>query len=238
LPFEESIYQKEGVNGVFIGHPGVEDFPIDLDKNSARAQLGISKDQKTVLFMLGSRHHEIDQNYDILKRFLKLNQEVLVICVAADSSLATKINNRLKSDDLQSRVKTVIEDSAIAMRAADVGVIKSGTSTLEAGIMNLPHVVIYRVSWWTEQLVKWIVRFPGPFALVNLALGSRTAIVPEFLGHKIDIEKLMITVSRLMTDEDERKKQLEHFSKLRSVFFTTQKSSEIAADKIIEVLGD
>src|SRR5690606_41057052 len=41
FPFEEEIYQKEGVPVTYVGHPLAEVIPMEPDKAAARRYLGV-----------------------------------------------------------------------------------------------------------------------------------------------------------------------------------------------------
>jgi len=65
-----------------------------------------------------------------------------------------------------------------ALRAADVGIVASGTATLEAALARCPHVIFYRVSRLTAYLVKRKLLLPY-VGLPNVLAGR--FVVPEFL---------------------------------------------------------
>jgi lipid-A-disaccharide synthase len=65
-----------------------------------------------------------------------------------------------------------------ALRAADVGIVASGTATLEAALARCPHVIFYRVSALTGRIVGRRLLLPY-VGLPNVLAGS--FVVPEFL---------------------------------------------------------
>ena len=64
----------------------------------------------------------------------------------------------------------------------------SGTATLEAALLNTPHVLVYKTSWVTYRLAKWLakVEFIG---LPNLLL--HRALVPELIQHDLTTANLL-----------------------------------------------
>jgi lipid-A-disaccharide synthase len=69
-------------------------------------------------------------------------------------------------------------DARLALVAADIALVKSGTSTLEAMLLHRPAVVSYRLGRMTYQLAKRVLRTPY-VALPNILAGRE--LVPELL---------------------------------------------------------
>jgi len=65
-----------------------------------------------------------------------------------------------------------------ALRAADVGIVASGTATLEAALAGCPHVIFYRVSALTARIVARKLLLPW-VGLPNVLAGR--FVVPELL---------------------------------------------------------
>jgi lipid-A-disaccharide synthase len=59
-----------------------------------------------------------------------------------------------------------------------LAVVASGTATLELALLEIPMVVVYRVSRVTYGLARVLVRVPS-IGMVNLV--SQKAVVPELL---------------------------------------------------------
>ena len=65
-----------------------------------------------------------------------------------------------------------------ALKAADVGLVASGTATLEAALARCPHVVFYRVAPLTARIVRRKLLLPW-VALPNVLAGR--FVVPELI---------------------------------------------------------
>lgn len=59
FPFEEEIYQKEGVPVTYVGHPLAEIIPMQPDKAAARHHLDVDAGARVLALMPGSRASEI-----------------------------------------------------------------------------------------------------------------------------------------------------------------------------------
>jgi lipid-A-disaccharide synthase len=85
--------------------------------------------------------------------------------------------------------------------AADAALAKSGTTTLEAALADLPMVVAYKVhplTWFMFQRVRtveWV-------SLVNLV--AEREVVPELLQHQAEAGPLTEALRPLLDPEDPR----------------------------------
>ncbi len=59
FPFEEEIYQKEGIPVTYVGHPLAGVIPMRPDRAAARARLGLQPDERVLAILPGSRSSEI-----------------------------------------------------------------------------------------------------------------------------------------------------------------------------------
>ena len=110
-------------------------------------------------------------------------------------------------------VKLVDGHTEEAVGASDAALVKSGTATLEAGLMLRPMVVVYKVSWLTYLVGRLLVRI-AHFALVNILAGR--GLVPELLQRDASPERMAAEVERLLGDRAAREAQLEGLREIRA----------------------
>jgi lipid-A-disaccharide synthase len=93
------------------------------------------------------------------------------------------------------------------MKHARAGVIKSGTSTLQAGLLNLPMVIVYKTSKLTYWIGRRLISI-GSIGLANIVAGK--AIVPEIIQDDMTAEKLTKELDALLqpAHEAEIKREL------------------------------
>jgi len=86
-------------------------------------------------------------------------------------------------------------EKADAFAAARAGLIKSGTSSLEAAVAGLPHVVAYRVNPISAAIARRLIQVPH-VSLVNLLCGRE--VVPELLQQDCTPEALHRALEALL----------------------------------------
>src|SRR5690606_24103871 len=77
---------------------------------------------------------------------------------------------------------------------AHVGLIASGTATLEAAILGLPHVIAYRTDTVSARLARHLL-LVDHIGLPNLVHGER--VLPEVLQDQLTPERLAAHLIRL-----------------------------------------
>ena len=77
------------------------------------------------------------------------------------------------------------------MKRACIGIIASGTATLEAAYFRLPFVLVYKVAWLTYFAARLLVRVKY-LGMPNVIAGRE--IVPEFIQHRAKPEAIARTV--------------------------------------------
>jgi lipid-A-disaccharide synthase len=199
IGFEEKLFRDAGILGSYVGNPTVEEIPETLNREQSRKDLGISESEKVLVLMPGSRPSELKRH---LKLFLesanlieKTSGPLRVLIPLAQTESPDGIKHKLDQWLIESKSGLKVSlhpgQAFTCLAAGDFGIIKSGTSTLEAGLIGLPHVVIYQVNAVSAFLFKKVIRYFGPVGLVNLAGLEREPCVesprsfPELLGSNI-----------------------------------------------------
>ena len=60
LPFEKDVYDRHGIDAVFVGHPKADSIPVDIDVASAREVLGLGA-APVIAMLPGSRGSEVSR---------------------------------------------------------------------------------------------------------------------------------------------------------------------------------
>jgi len=171
LPFEEEFFRERGVAATFVGHP-LKDRPPPPSRADARRQLGLDPNRPVLGLFPGSRAQEV-------KRHWAMFREAAALVAAARPGVQLIVAGTKDAEyPAPGAIRVLFGEPLSVFAAADAGICKSGTTTLEAAIADLPMVITYRVhaisSFIARRVVK--VRWVG---LVNLVAGYEVA--PELL---------------------------------------------------------
>ncbi len=201
FPFEEKFYGEKGVPVKFIGHPLVGNVRASQNRETFCREHGLDPTKPVVTILPGSRHAELAQHLPVLREACRLIQREstaqFVLAAAPGSSLA-----ELRESWPSEMAPQVVEGQTYnALAAADAAVVSSGTATIEAALLDVPMVVIYRVTPITAMLAKPLLR-TSHFSMVNLIAERR--VVPELIQHDFTPDRVSGEVLRLLRDSHAR----------------------------------
>ncbi len=201
FPFEESFYRDAGVRATFVGHPLVEVARPAEDPRAFLAAQRLDPGRPVLAVLPGSRRQEIDYNLPPIAGALRIlceTRPALQPALAVAPGLAPE---RLRAA-LGGLPVTMVEGQAHAlMGAAAAGIVASGTATVEAALLDLACVVVYRVSPLSYALGRPFVHVPH-YAMANLIAGRR--VLSELIQGDFRPEAVAQEVGRLLDDGDHR----------------------------------
>jgi lipid-A-disaccharide synthase len=114
-----------------------------------------------------------------------------VLAVAAETSLA----EILAAIPASPSITIVQGDTYNALAAADAAIICSGTATIEAALLDVPMVVVYKVSKLTALLAKPLIRTKC-FGMVNLI--AEKEVAPELIQERFTSAAVAREISKLL----------------------------------------
>jgi lipid-A-disaccharide synthase len=116
--------------------------------------------------------------------------------------------------------------------ASDAAIVASGTAALEAGLMQRPLVVVYRVSLVTYLVGRMMLKV-AHVALVNLLAGRR--VVPELLQGDMTPERIAGEIRRLWVPGTPRDEMLQGLEEVRTRLGQHGAAAR-AAESVLELL--
>jgi lipid-A-disaccharide synthase len=186
LPFEKEWFSKRGVTNIkSVPHPLIKKLSPHLKNIPARNPIISSKKIK-VLFLPGSRNTEVASLLPIFEKLIKQLKEKYDIestCITVDS-VNESLYQLAKFDHLLGN--TYLENE---INSSDLCVAASGTVTLMTGILQLPTVVIYKVSLISEFIFRNFVKYTGPISLPNIIIGKE--VFPELTQASASAENIL-----------------------------------------------
>ena len=213
LPFEEAFYQQHAVPVTFVGHPLAGQISRTPDSAVARQQLGLDTDAPLLTIMPGSRGGEVALMGELFlmvaERLLESNPQLQFLIPAANGDRHRQLTEILE-DYPQLPVTLIEQQSLLAMEAADAVLLASGTTALEAMLLQKPMVVSYKLGNLTYKLVRPFIK--TPFASIpNLLAGEM--LVPELIQDEATVESLSAAVINAL-DENARELVKQRFNQL------------------------
>ena len=168
--FEKEIFQKEGADVEFVGHPILEDIPGKFDIAKFNEEIGIGSEDFLLALLPGSRESEIKRHLPSMVRAVKNLDRKVVIgkSPALDKGLLEKLAPGMD----------YTENIYSLMKRADLAVVSSGTATLEIAVLGTPFITIYKVSPLSYIIAKMLVSIEF-VSMVNILAGRE--VVPELI---------------------------------------------------------
>ncbi len=190
LPFEAAFYEEHEVPVKFVGHPLADDFPMEEDTLAAREVLEIPRDRKLIALLPGSRGGEVKLLGDVFIKTaqwcLQKNPKLKFIIPAANAARRAQLEQQLAANP-EMPIRVLDGQSKLAMQAADVVLMASGTTTLECLLLKKPMVVSYKVAPLSWAIISRLLKSKF-VSLPNLLAGKK--LVPEILQEQATPENL------------------------------------------------
>ncbi|QQE12875.1 lipid-A-disaccharide synthase [Planctomycetota bacterium] len=241
LPFEPDWFGSRGVDATFVGHPLFESEHAQLEQGEGDAVLAYEGKPKFAL-LPGSRPSEITKNWPtMLDAYVQLKQkypEMEAVVAASDEHRQKAIIDLCPNSELPEGMHIQTGKAGSVLDWADVGLIVSGTATLQAVTHHTPMVSLYNVTklGW-NILGRWLIR-NRPLTLPNLLsqhiIGANATT--ELIPHFGEVQPVVEALLPLMEEGDARNGQVKAFKEICDVF-QTRVFSQGSADKFMEVIG-
>jgi lipid-A-disaccharide synthase len=198
FPFEKELYEASGLRTVFGGHPLVD----SLEEVKGRA---LVREENLVALLPGSREREIAALFPPMLEaaaiLRKQYPELRFATTGATPVLTERLGEMVREAGLADVVSVGAVSSHEIMCRAGVGVVASGTATLEAACLGLPYCLTYKVAWLTAQVARRVmsVKYLG---IVNVIADRE--VVRELLQEKANGAALAEELERLLSSPGER----------------------------------
>lgn len=220
FPFEVAFFRRHGITAHHVGHPLIDQI----------AELPPTTRSESVLLLPGSRVQEVRHHVPLLVDTVsELHKRMSVPITVARASMIQESLLR----PLQELGVNVVQDSRSAMLTAGAGLVKAGTSTLEATLLGMPYATLYRTSWVSYQLSAYLVDVTS-VTMANLLL--ERPVVHEYLQRAATPTALASEIEDLLSN-DVRRKQLADASAEVHALLGGPGAGERAADYVAERYG-
>lgn len=235
FPFEQKLYNENNINVELVGHPLVErinNYKF-LNRKELFKKLQLDESKDILLLMPGSRRQEVEKIYpQIVNAARKLGEEFnLQIVTAGSVNIDIELFNRLSGT---SDIKVVTGYTYDLIKHAKFGIIKSGTSTLEAAYFALPMIIVYKTSTLTYLIGKQLIKV-NKIGMPNILLD--VVVVPELIQSDVSEEKIYNAGKKILSDQNRYSSIKTKLSEVKNKLGNADASAR-AAKHIYELMNE
>lgn len=235
LPFEPAFFARHGLPARFVGHPVLESGAETGNAERFRARHAIGPDVRIVTVMPGSRPTEVSRLMPILEATFSRLPDPVVTAMPIVGPVERVVRQRTEQWPIRPILVTDVGEKYDAFAASAAALTKSGTSTLELALANVPMVVTYRVNPLSHAIAKNMIKVKYA-SLLNLLLDR--PVVPELLQYESRPDRLAVELHRLLADQKAVEAQRQGFREALAMLRAPSGSpSESAADAVLSMLG-
>ena len=202
FPFETKVYEEAGAKISFLGNPLVDTVKPSMTIAQAKKYFNVNENDHVILLMPGSRKQEINlllQPMIESAKILSKDSSTKFFLPLASGVDVNKIQNAI--NESQIKIQTVTDHRYDLMSIADAAMATSGTVVLEAALLNLPCVVLYRMAPLNFFIAKLFVHIDY-FCLPNILMNKN--ILPELLQDKVTPEKIVEEILKMYRGKNSR----------------------------------
>ena len=231
FPFEEKFYHDRGVDATFVGHP-LADLPYPaIAREDYAKQFNLDPAKYWITLMPGSRVKEVRMNLAAIVESATLLGDKYEYLLP----VAPTLDRDFLKSNIGNQKITLVPESLPALYHSRAGIVASGTATVEAAMMNLPFVMVYRVSPLTYMLGKPRVKVPR-FAMVNLI--AEEEIVPELVQHDFTAPNVVAKLNEFIPEGPPRTRMIDGLAKVKSLLRApgVQHPADRAAEIVLSML--
>ncbi len=233
FPFEKEFYAKHGLDAIFVGHPLLDTLKVTRHREQFLKSIGLPIDKLVIGLLPGSREKEVEnllpcmlEAAEILHKEFPKIQFLLMKAATINEGLLKK------HLDGKSLPVTIIQDTYDGINASDICVVTSGTATFETALLQKPMVVVYKTSFLTWALAKWLVKIPY-IAMANVMAGKK--IVPECIQFDANGAKVARELKSIFTDEVRIAQMKSELKRVREALGESE-ASRRAAREVLKIL--
>lgn len=193
LPFEAEFFRRVGVAATFVGHP-LLDGPPSPGRREARADLGLPADARVLALFPGSRRGEVARLWGVMR------DAALRLHAGGHCTHVLVAGTAWGVYPDGGPIAIVRDDPARVLAAADAVIAKSGTTTLQAAIADVPMVAVYALNRLSAHFARRL-RTGRWVALPNLV--AEREVVPELLQERLTVDSIVAAAIPLLEPDSQ-----------------------------------
>jgi lipid-A-disaccharide synthase len=208
IPFEKDFYKRYDYDVDYVGHPLLDVVDAHVSKPNFRTFYGL--DERPIIAVLaGSRRQEIEKMLHLMLSVVPHFKQYQFVIAGAPSlpvefyDNILKIGQNMEYSDIPNPfgtegVKIVRNQTYDLLSNAAFALVKSGTSTLETALFDVPQVVCYKGSNISYSIAKRVVQVKY-ISLVNLIADE--PIVKELIQKDLTEKNLILALTETIENQ-------------------------------------
>lgn len=219
FPFEQKFFSALGIETHFIGHP-ILDEPIFMQKAK-----NYEEREKIIAFLPGSRKQELRRHLKLVIDSAKKLKTIFPdfrMGIAKIKGFDSYYKQYFKSNFIKWEI---FEDSKELMNNSLVGIVKTGTSTLESALCGMPFVMFYKTSFISYNFGKKLINLPY-ISLPNILLEK--PLVKEYFQKDANPLTIVNEIVKLINNKDYYKFHQNEFNILKNMLGNSGASQRAA----------
>ena len=220
FPFEKKYYLDRGVDVNYFGNPVLEYI-----SNNKFNQ--IYSDKPIISLLPGSRKQEIERVLPIMLEATKFFPDYNFIISATNTFSVDYYQEYTKGYS----VDILFDKQYDLLYSSKASIVTSGTSTLEAALMNIPQIACYKTSIFSYFFAKLLVKIKY-ISLVNILLGKNAVV--ELIQNKLTPTNIKENLDQIL-DGNTRSEMLNNYEELKNILQKNKSVSKEIAREILQI---
>ncbi len=234
LPFEPPLFEREGLQSKFMGHPVMQSKALDANGNAFRFRHLFGLDTPLCGLYFGSRKSELDRHQDLFLDCAEgLQQKIpdIQFIIPTLPHFESRLIESFRARGIKALVTSDPSEKFEAMKSLNIALHVSGTIGLELTAANIPHIMAYKFHPLSYAIGRMMVKTKYGH-LSNII--SNAEIIPEFLQKNAEPQSMIDALHALYSSPDIQQKQLDSFRQIRDLLTpeSQKNSANIAAEFI------
>lgn len=202
FPFENKMYEKEGIKAEFVGHPLVDELPKfdESEKTALFEKYNLDKGKRLISIFPGSRPFELKflfKRFTDVAKIIGENVDNVQFVVSHAPNLKDEIFEKFLPKNCD--YKIIKGDNRRLLAFSDFLILASGTVALEAALYETPMLIAYRGPWFF-YFIAMLVLCTKYVSLPNVIADK--FIFPELLQGKCNPETIAQNAIEIIKNEE------------------------------------
>lgn len=223
LPFEKIFYKKYNYEAYFYGHPLLDIISERKSNKSDFIKKNNLSEKPIIAILPGSRKQELTRMIPVMLSVTSSYPDYQFV-IAGTNALSKELYAAYLSSY---NIPVLFNQTYDLLQHSHAAIVKSGTSTLETALFEIPQVVCYTANNISYQIAKRLVKVKY-ISLPNLIMDKK--IITELIQDDFTAENLKAELDKLINDVTYRKQMANDYQEMKNKLGNSGATHRIAED--------